>query len=372
MNEILPAAGETFRRFADNEILPRALQADLDRDAGFPRAVWARAQGLGLAGLPLPETCGGAGLPAAAAARFLETAASRCAGVASVFAHHFAAVAALLDAGGEGRVEDLQRLAGAASGTAPIATVLFPSPGDPHPLTVCGHGGEPFLEGECALAGNAALAEAFCLFVREEGGAGTLTCLLLNRDTPGLSFGEPAELPGLKVNDFRPVRLDGVRVRKSWWVGGRGAAQRPMERSMQRFHGYIAAMAVGLGRDAFRRAYAYAGERYQFGRVILRHQEIRRMLGAMRMKLEVGTAAYRSLFENPAPGAPENLCEAALVKAYCTDAALEIALDAVQVHGGYGYMHPYGVEKLMRDAKVLQVLGGSNPVLHIRSIDPGP
>lgn len=368
MDDLLPDLLEAFRRFARNEILPHALEADRDRDTEWVRAVWARAREVGLPGLHLPEACGGSGFSVAAAAAFLDAAASRCAGVASVFAYHFAAVWALWTAGGEGRTSDLKRLAGAAPGVAPIATVLFPSPGERYPLRVRSNGSEPVLEGECALAGNAALAQDFCLFAEEEGDAGARSCLLLGRDSPGLSFGEPADLPGLKVNPFLPLRFHGVKVPDSGWVGERGRAERALERSERMFHGFVAAMAMGLGRDAFQRAHGYAGERYQFGRMILQHPEIQRMLGAMRMKLQVGRSACRGLFLEPVPDASGESLDAGLVKAYCTDAALEIALDAVQIHGGYGYMHAYGVEKLMRDSKVLQVLGDRNPALHVRSI----
>jgi acyl-CoA dehydrogenase len=92
------------------------------------------------------------------------------------------------------------------------------------------------------------------------------------------------------------------------------------------------------------------------------------MLGNMMMKLKIGTSAYIQAFEDENPEIGYSQADPSLTKAFCTDAALEIILDAIQIHGGYGYMHEYGLEKIMRDVKVLQVLGGKNPCHHIDAV----
>jgi alkylation response protein AidB-like acyl-CoA dehydrogenase len=123
---------------------------------------------------------------------------------------------------------------------------------------------------------------------------------------------------------------------------------------------------MGAARCAYQKALAYAKERYQYGKIIILHPEIQRMLGNMLMKLDIGTSGYIQLLsDKKTPFLPSDAC---LVKAFCTDAALEIVIDAIQIHGGYGYMHEYGVEKIMRDTKVLGLLGESNPRLQIRAI----
>jgi acyl-CoA dehydrogenase len=126
---------------------------------------------------------------------------------------------------------------------------------------------------------------------------------------------------------------------------------------------------MGSARTAYKKAFAYAGERYQYGKIINRHQEIQRMLGGMLMRLAVGTSGYTRLYDDEKLNLPFSSADPMLAKAFCTDAALEIILDAVQIHGGYGYMHEYGLEKIMRDIKVLQLLGGSNPYHHVRIIE---
>ena len=92
------------------------------------------------------------------------------------------------------------------------------------------------------------------------------------------------------------------------------------------------------------------------------------MLGEMMMKLKIGTSAYMQNFEEEHLEIGYSQPDTSLTKAFCTDAALEIIIDAIQIHGGYGYMHEYGLEKIMRDVKVLQVLGGKNPCHHIDAV----
>jgi alkylation response protein AidB-like acyl-CoA dehydrogenase len=134
------------------------------------------------------------------------------------------------------------------------------------------------------------------------------------------------------------------------------------------FYGLIAAAAMGAARTAYKKAHTYAGERYQYGKMIIQHQEIQRMLGNMLMKLSIGTSSYINAMKQDKWSLSYSSPNAKLAKAYCTDSAVEIVIDAIQVHGGYGYMHDYGVEKIYRDVKVLNLLGNSSPRLHIETI----
>jgi len=127
-------------------------------------------------------------------------------------------------------------------------------------------------------------------------------------------------------------------------------------------------MAMGTARSAYQKARAYATERFQFGKMIINHQEIQRLLGNMLAKLNVGTVLCTQLFAQESLNLRYSTPDISLAKTFCTDAALEIVLDAIQIHGGYGYMHEYGVEKIMRDNKVLQLMGGSSPLLHRQAI----
>jgi len=131
---------------------------------------------------------------------------------------------------------------------------------------------------------------------------------------------------------------------------------------------FIASVAMGSARRAYKEAAAYAEKRYQFGKMIIRHQQIQRMLGNMQMKLAMGTAGYLNSFDGQETVLPFSRPTPALAKVFCTDAALEIVFDAIQIHGGYGYMHEYGLEKIMRDTKMLQLMPERNPRCQINAI----
>ena len=137
-----------------------------------------------------------------------------------------------------------------------------------------------------------------------------------------------------------------------------------MERTLSILHGFLAATAIGTARTAYTAACRYAQERFQFGKLLIQHDEIRRMLSGMTTKMDMGTAGYVQALAAERLDVPAGqVC--AQAKVFCTDAALEIVFDAIQIHGGYGYMKETGLEKLMRDAKMLQLLGGSNRMLEI-------
>jgi alkylation response protein AidB-like acyl-CoA dehydrogenase len=125
---------------------------------------------------------------------------------------------------------------------------------------------------------------------------------------------------------------------------------------------------MGAARTAYKKAHQYAQERYQYGTLIIHHQEIQRMLGNILMKLSIGTSGYLRALTCEETTLAYSSPSARFAKSYCTDSAVEIAIDAIQIHGGYGYMHDYGVEKIMRDVKVLSLLSGSSPRLHMLTI----
>jgi alkylation response protein AidB-like acyl-CoA dehydrogenase len=232
-------------------------------------------------------------------------------------------------------------------------------------------GGRRVISGRGTPMGNADLAEAVIVFAARNGNPGDPVAVRIDPAAAGVSAGEPLHLPGLKMNTFAALALDDVPVEDRDVLASGEAAGKMMKTAAKVFYGFAAAMAMGCARSALHRAKAYAGQRYQFKKVIIHHQEIQRLLGDMSMKLNAGTAGYLDLLDAEKWRPPFHAPDAALVKAFCTDAALDILMDAIQIHGGYGYMHEYGLEKGMRDVKVLQALGATNPYLLVRHIAGG-
>ena len=363
LNEII----EVSKKFAAREIRAGVLEADLASDTQWVRSLWTRSREIGLPGLIVPEEAGGVGQSVLCSALVLDVLASECAGLASVFAHHFAGCLPLDLASPDQKERYLAPLADLEREEAAVATVVFPSRDESEPLCLEKKKGTLRLSGTSPILGNVAFATHFIVFAAEDRGGEGVTCLILEKGTPGLSPGEPAGLPGLKVNPFGPVAFKEVEIGEEMILGGRGRAAEMMGKVKDHLNSYLAAMAMGAARSAYQKAFGYAQERFQYGDYIINHSEIRRLLGAMLQKLRVGTAAYLRVFEPMDLRLPYSLPEAGLAKAYCTDSALEIAFDAIQIHGGYGYMHEYGVEKIMRDVKVLGLIGGSSPKMHIQA-----
>jgi alkylation response protein AidB-like acyl-CoA dehydrogenase len=357
---------DVCRKFAKKEIAPMALEADLTPGPDWVKSIWIKGQEIGIPRVLIPEDFGGVNQSDLCCALILDVLASECAGVASVFAHHFAGCAAIMAGGQEQKEKYLLPLCNVANDDPEIVTVIFPSHMEEAPLRLKEKEGKLILTGTSDLVGNAGLAKTLCVFVEENGKGKEVTCVLAQRDAPGICLGERAKLPGLKVNPFAPIIFQDVEIDSKAIIGLRFDGRQIMETTNDFFYGLVSAVAIGTARRAYEKALAYAKERYQFGKIIIHHPEIQRMLGSMLMKLKIGGTAYIQLLNGEQRSFRSS--DACLAKAFCTKASLEIVIDAVQIHGGYGYMHEYGIEKIMRDSKVLELLGGSNPWLHIQAI----
>ncbi len=374
MNQHLPddpiqEAVSECRRFLKHEIHDKVLETDLQKATDWVDRIWEKSRQLDLPFLLLPEDYNGAGFSPYSCAVLLDIIAAECAGIASVFALHYTGCIALLSADSRQQALLFPRLTGAGALRPALIAPVFPSETDGNRFEVEANDYGLVIHGTTALTGNALTADIFCVFIEDDDDTGEhITCVVLEKGTPGLRTGRPADLPGLKVNGFAPIIFDHVMVDHQWIVGTRKKAGALMERSKDGLYRFIAAMAMGTARSAFEKASAYARQRYQSGKKIVHHQEIQRLLGNMKMKLSIGTAGYlksfgdnSNFFRFEAPKPP-------LAKVFCTDAALEITMDAIQIHGGYGYMHEYGLEKIMRDVKVLQLMLGRNPKCQINTI----
>jgi acyl-CoA dehydrogenase len=356
------------RRFARNQIRPGVLDADLGLDTDWVKKIWKKSMALDLPVLSVPEIYDGAGYPDLCCAFVLDVLASECPGLASVFAYHYDAC--LLGMKGEDKQKEIlfKSLTNNGDSSPSVFSVIFPSEDDEKRQRIIEKNGELYLSGESDLTGNTLYAQKFCVFAQDGDTEEGITCVIIDRNDNGISFDENAAITGLKVNPFMPVCFDDVKLNVDNVIGTRGKCSNVLEETRGTFFSFISAMAMGAVRSSWRKAFEYAEERYQFGKVIIHHQEIQRMLGNMMMKLKIGTSAYIQVFEDENPEIRYSQPEPSLTKAFCTDAALEIILDAIQIHGGYGYMHEYGLEKIMRDVKVLQVLGGKNPCHHIDAV----
>jgi alkylation response protein AidB-like acyl-CoA dehydrogenase len=356
-------------KFAAKEIGQGVLEADLHPSTTWTESLWTKSMEVGFPGLLIPEDYRGFGQSELCGALVLDILATECAGVASVFAHHFAACKCIMSGNKKQKETYLPLLANSNTAGPTIGTVVFLPYLDDNRLILSEKNGKLTLSGTSQLTGNAFLARYFCVFLDEGTDKKNITCILIDKNTPGVKPGDSAGFTGLKLNPFAPIIFEEMEVDPEWIIGERGKGEEILNGAENLFHCLIAASAMGAARSAYRKARQYAQERYQYGTMIIHHQEIRRMLGNILMKLSIGTSGYLRALTHEKTDLPYSSADPGLAKIYCTDSAVEIVIDAIQIHGGYGYMHDYGVEKIMRDVKVLNLLGGSSPRLHMLAIN---
>jgi butyryl-CoA dehydrogenase len=356
------------RRFARNEIRPEALEKDLNHDPEWALGLWLKSHELDIPGLLLPENYNGPGYPELCGAYVLDALAMECAGVASIFAHHFAACLPLscINDSLSGNIKKLWDAKNAE--TKAIATVIFPNDLDDQTISIRPDADGFIINGKSALTTNADLADLFFVYIPEGTSNENITCAMIDNHASGIHIDEQAVLSGLKATTFEEVMFDEVRIKSDAIIATGKKGRALFDWFLNAYFGFVAAMAMGTARTAFAKALTYAKQRYQFGKNIILHEEIQRLLGNMKMKIDMGTAGYVQVFNTERVSLPGVSADGRLAKAYCTQAALEIVQDAIQITGGYGYMHEYGLEKIMRDVKILQLLGGRNPYHHIQVI----
>lgn len=315
---------ETAASYAVKELAPRAEQMDLDPASGTARDALARTGEMGLLAALVPEEYGGGGLDAYALCVALEEMAVEEAGVAaSLLVHN----AALLPSA-VGKFEGLITGMGAESFPACLA---FPG-------KVSLTGGKA--EGRVPFAFNAPGCPFMTLI--PAGGPGN-EALTLRGNADGVGITEDPGQMGLRAARAGSIVLSGVEPAN---VISGGNMRDAVERLL--YLG-LASMATGIARKALDKAHAYACERYQAGKMIVEHQGIRLLLAEMVTAVEEGRSMVKRASQS------EDLAPAMSAWLKVTRSAHQAALDGVQVHGGYGYMRDYGMERLMRDVKYCQI-----------------
>lgn len=356
------------KEFRLNELEPQALELDSHYEAAGVRALWQKSFGLGIPALLVPEEKGGVGLSPLTAALVLDELAYGCSGFATLLAHHLAASAALIKADSPSQADLVARLRADDADTVPLLTLAYPDSEEredwPQIKTLAGASS---LSGVVPLAAGAPLADYILIFAREEGPQGVGT-VLVDTHAEGVRVCKTEPMLGLHTVPFAEVILDQYAVTDHSRLGAIGSASELAESTMQTLYGFVAAIAMGTARSAQARAYEYASQRFQFGKMIIEHQELQRFLANMMVKTSMGTSGYIQAFVGSGLGGLATAGRAEFAKVFCTDVAIEAVIDAIQIHGGIGYMKDTGLEKLLRDTKMLQVLGKTNRYIEIDTV----
>ncbi|MFE0678940.1 acyl-CoA dehydrogenase family protein [Streptomyces sp. NPDC058867] len=350
------------RDIAQREIAPKAAE---EEDAGrFPREVFSLLSESGLLGLPYDADHGGGEQPYEVYLQVLEEfAAARLTVGLGVSVHTLASYALAAYGTKEQQVEHLPAMLG--GGLLGAYCLSEPSSGsDAASLRTKAvrDGDDWVISGTKAWITHGGIADFYTVMARtgEEGPRG-ITAFLVPGDAEGLSAAPPEKKMGMKGSPTAQVHFDGVRVSDARRLGEEGQGFAIALSALDSGRLGIAACAIGVAQAALDEAVAYAASRKQFGRPIADFQGLRFMLADMATRIEAGRALYLAAARLRDAGRPFAK-QAAMAKLHCTDAAMKVTVDAVQILGGYGYTADFPAERYMREAKVLQIVEGTNQI----------
>ncbi|GCD42258.1 acyl-CoA dehydrogenase family protein [Streptomyces paromomycinus] len=357
---------ETTLDFAQEHIAPHAVAWDQDKH--FPVDVLRKAAGLGLGGIYVREECGGSALSRADGVLVFEVLATACPSIAGYLSIHNM-VAWMIDRYGD----DAQRarwLPGLCS-MADLGSYCLTEPGagsDAAALRTRAvrDGGDYVLTGVKQFISGAGTSQVYVVMARTgEDGPGGISAFLVERDDPGLSFGANEKKMGWNAQPTRQVILDEVRLPADRRLGAEGDGFRIAMSGLNGGRLGIAACSLGGGQSALHAAQAYLADREAFGSRLLEAQALQFRLADMATELAAARALVRQAAEaldRADPQAPQ-LC--AMAKRFATDTGYSVADRALQLHGGYGYLSEYGIEKIVRDLRVHQILEGTNEIMRV-------
>ena len=354
---------ETARRFAVEEVAPIAAQ--YDQSGEFPRALIQKAWELGLSSTAIPPEFGGVGLSSVDTCILTEEVAWGCSGIGTSIMCNDLGLMPIIIAG-----SDEQKRTWLTPCTDEFTLISFCLSEPEAGSDVAGlqlqaekDGDSYRLNGtKCWITngGEAGLYTVFATLDRSSRHKGICT-FVVPSDAPGISLGKKEDKMGQRASDTRVIHFDGVRVPASQRLGAEGEGFKIAMRTLDRTRPPIAALATGIARRALEESVQYARERKAFGQPIGGFQAVQFMLADMAKEIE----ASRLLTMQSAWMIDQGLRaskHSSIAKCFATDAAMRISTDAVQIFGGNGYSKEYPVEKLMRDAKLMQIYEGTNQV----------
>ncbi|TMA23865.1 MAG: acyl-CoA dehydrogenase [Deltaproteobacteria bacterium] len=355
---------ETARKFTRERIIPVAQK--LDEHGTFPIDICKEGWELGLMNVEIPSEYGGLGLSCLDHVLMMEEINYGCAGIGTTLAGNNLACMPLLLGGSE---EQKRHYLGMLT-EAPIFAAYACSEPDAGSdvagmrTTVRKVGDEYVMTGQKRWITNGGYASWYSVFGRigdpKDRHKG-VTCFVVPRDLAGVSVGKKEDKLGQRASNTTDVLFEEVKLTRKNLVGGEGEGFKIAMKTFDRSRPWIAAGATGIMRRALDESRRYALERKAFGQPIAQFQAIQFMLAEMAMKYE----ATRLLMLKAAWSIGEgriDAIESSYAKAFGADSAMAVATDAVQIFGGYGYTKEYPVEKLMRDAKLLQIYEGTSQI----------
>ena len=354
------------REFADSEIAPHAL--DWDANQHFPVDVIKRSADLGMGGIYVTEEAGGTGMGRMDAALIFEAMSTACPSVAAYISIHNM-VAWMIDKYGNAEQKDKYLSPLVSMDHLGSYCLTEPNAGsDAAALrTSAREDGDAYvLNGVKQFISGAGTSDTYLVMARSgQDGSRGISAFILEKGMEGLSFGPDEQKMGWRAQPTRQVIMENVRVPKENLLGEPGQGFKIAMSGLDGGRLNIGACSLGGGQSALEKTIDYMGERQAFGTELSAFQALRFDVAEMQTKLE----AARSLLWRAAgaydTGDPNTSLLSAMAKLTATDSGFDVANRALQLHGGYGYLTEYGIEKLVRDLRVHQILEGTNEIMRV-------
>jgi alkylation response protein AidB-like acyl-CoA dehydrogenase len=351
----------SVRRLAVEKVAPHA--AEVDRSRNLPEASLKAFRDANLIGLPFPEEFGGQGGDLMAQVIAIEEIACVCATSAVTLFTSWIVLDPLVRYGSKHLIEEIVRPV--ASGQKVAAWCLTEPTGGSDLAGIKTRAEKTpdgwVLNGSKRFITNATWADWYMVLART-GEKRTFGIFAVHRDDPGISFGTKERKMGIRGSPTADVMLDNCKISDERVVGDPCKGYEYMNIGLTNSRPVIAAEALGIAQGALDEAVKYTKERVQFGQPVSRFQMIRGMVADMAIKVESSRALLYRAVEMVEHDPVKARAFASMAKTLCSDTAMSVTTDAVQLHGGYGYLEDYPVERMMRDAKITQIYEGTNQI----------
>ncbi|MBA4348877.1 MAG: acyl-CoA dehydrogenase [Thermodesulfovibrio sp.] len=352
------------RQIAEEKIVP--VRAELDETGEFPWKIMKVLAQSDMFGLFIPEEYGGLGKGCLELCIAVEELSRACLGVATSYAANALGTYPILLFGSDEQKK--KYLPDISAGKRLVAFGLTePNAGSDAggiQTTAKLEGSEYVLNGTKQWITNGGEAEIYTIIAitdRAKGARGA-SAFIVEKGAPGFKFGKKENKMGIRASATRELIFDNCRIPKENILSKEGMGFIVAMKTLDQTRTGVGAQGVGVAQGAFEEAVKFAKQRVQFGHPIISFQAVQHMLADMAIQIEAARALVYSVARFVDSGAKEVSKESAIAKTFATDVGMKVTVDAVQVMGGSGYMKEYPVEKMMRDAKILQIYEGTNQI----------
>ncbi len=352
------------RRIAEEKVVP--IRAELDEKGEFPWSIMKACADTGLFGVSIPEAYGGMGGGSFENCIVVEELSKACLGASVSYAASLLGAYPILLGGSEEQKKKYLSEIASGSRLAAFALTEANAGSDAQGIRTEAKkvGDDYILNGTKQWITNGGEAEIYSVIAmtdRSKGGRGA-TAFILEKGMEGFSFGKKENKLGIRASATRELVFQDCKVPKENVIGREGMGFILAMRTFDRTRPGIGAQAVGVAHGALYEALNYAREREQFDRKIVSFQAIQHMLADMAIQVEAARALVYAVARYIDSNPKDFSKVSAMAKVFPSDIAMKVTVDAIQIFGGYGYMKEYPVEKMMRDAKILQIYEGSNQI----------